>query len=478
MTLEKYNKKRNFEKTSEPKGESKGKRTKKLIFVIQHHKATADHYDLRLEHNGVLLSFAVPKGLPKLKNVKRLAVMVEDHPLEYAKFEGVIPKGNYGAGVVEIFDKGTYIQLNNFDEGLNKGTLKFFLNGEVLKGSYSLVKMDKKNWLVIKSDDEYVEKSEQKPKKTTNPFKTISPMLATLSNQIPTGKKWSFEIKYDGYRIIALKEGKKVKLLSRNGNDYTKKFEKIAKSIEKIAREIPFVLDGEVVCFNSSGASDFGLLQQNIKNNKDNFTYVVFDLLALNGKDLRTLPLLERKEHLKNLLDGSDKNILFSSHVIGNGKKCFKMAKDLNLEGIIAKKIDSKYVCKRSEDWLKIKCYKRQEFVIVGYLTSEKNKILSAILVGYYAGNKLVFAGKVGTGFSLETKKELVKKFNFLKSDKCYLSEDYNIKANWIKPELVAEIKFAEFTKDNILRQPSFVGLREDKEPKSVVMEQENGNKD
>ena len=183
-------------------------------------------------------------------------------------------------------------------------------------------------------------------------------------------------------------------------------------------------------------------------------------------------------KHLKNLLDGSDKNILFSSHVIGNGKKCFKMAKDLNLEGIIAKKIDSNYVCKRSEDWLKIKCYKRQEFVIVGYLTSEKNKILSAILVGYYAGKKLVFAGKVGTGFSLETKKELVKKFNSLKSDKCYLSEDYNIKANWIKPELVAEIKFTEFTKDNILRQPSFVGLREDKEPKLVVMEQENGNKD
>ena len=478
MSLKKYNDKRNFEKTNEPKGKVKDGKTKNLKFVIQHHMATADHYDLRLEHNGVMLSWAVPKGLPKAKNTKRLAVMVEAHPLDYANFEGVIPKGNYGAGVVEIFDKGTYAQSYDFEEGLKKGTLKFVLNGEKLKGGYNLVRMDEKNWLILKSDDKFAIKQEKTAKKAQNPFKSVSPMLATLSNEIPTGKKWAFEIKYDGYRIIAFKNGKTVKLLSRNGNDYTKKFASISQSIGKIAKDIPFVLDGEVVCFNDDGASDFGLLQQNIKSGKGGFVYVVFDLLALNGKDLRSSQLLERKEHLQNLLEGADKNILYSTHVLGNGKKCFKTAKELNLEGIVAKKVNSEYVERRSEDWLKIKCYKRQEFVIVGYQTSDKNKVLSAILVGYYDNDKLIFAGKVGTGFSDTKRQELVEKFKAIKSEKCYLSQDLNIKANWLKPKLVAEIKFAEFTKENVLRQPSFVGLRTDKKANEVVLEKPNGNKD
>ena len=232
------------------------------------------------------------------------------------------------------------------------------------------------------------------------------------------------------------------------------------------------------MCFNDDGASDFGLLQQNIKSGKGGFVYVVFDLLALNGKDLRSSQLLERKEHLQNLLEGADKNILYSTHVLGNGKKCFKTAKELNLEGIVAKKVNSEYVERRSEDWLKIKCYKRQEFVIVGYQTSDKNKVLSAILVGYYDNDKLIFAGKVGTGFSDTKRQELVEKFKAIKSEKCYLSQDLNIKANWLKPKLVAEIKFAEFTKENVLRQPSFVGLRTDKKANEVVLEKPNGNKD
>ena len=477
MSLEKYNNKRDFKKTTEPKGDIKKTKSKKLKFVIQHHRATVDHYDLRLEHNGVMLSWAVPKGLPESLNVKRLAVMVEAHPLDYANFEGVIPKGNYGAGVVEIFDKGTYVQVEDFDEGLKKGGLKFFLQGKNLQGIWKLIRTDEKNWLILKIDDKFVKKQEKTPQKLQNPFKNASPMLATLSKDIPTGKKWIFEIKYDGYRILAYKNGKTTKLLSRNNNDYTKKFASIAESVNKIAKDIPFVLDGEVVCFNDSGASDFGLLQQSIKSGKDNFVYVVFDLLALNGKDLRDTPLLERKEHLQNLIAGANKNILFSTHVLGNGKKCFKTAKDLNLEGIVSKKIDSTYQSKRSEDWLKIKCYKRQEFVVCGYQTSDKNKVLSSILVGYYKNGKLVFAGKVGTGFSESEKKELVSKFDKIITDKNPF-KDLNIKANWLKPKFVAEIKFAEFTKDNVLRQPSFVGLREDKNAKDVVMESENGNKD
>ena len=478
MSLKKYNDKRNFEKTSEPRGKVKGSKTKKLKFVIQHHRATADHYDLRLEHNGVMLSWAVPKGLPETLNAKRLAVMVEAHPLDYANFEGVIPKGNYGAGVVEIFDKGYYVQTEDFDEGLKKGSLKFFLQGKNLQGEWKLIRTDEKNWLILKIDDKFAKKQEKIIKKPKNPFKNTPVMLATLTDKIPTGKDWMFEIKYDGYRITAYKEGKTVKLFSRNGNDYTKKFSSIADSLSKIAKDIPFVLDGEVVVFNKNGASDFGLLQQSIKSGGNNCSYVVFDLLALNGKDLRLTPLLERKEHLQNLIAGADKNILFSTHILGNGKKCFKTAKDLNLEGIVAKKVDSKYESKRSEDWLKIKCYKRQEFVIVGYQVSDKNKVLSAILVGYYSGKKLIFAGKIGTGFSDDVRKELVEKFKSIKSEKCYLSQDIKIKANWLKPELVAEIQYVEFTKENVLRQPSFVGLRTDKKAKDIVLEKANGNKD
>ena len=300
MALEKYNNKRNFDETSEPKGKVKKDKNKK-IFVIQHHVARAEHYDFRLEHNGVLLSWAVPKGLSVNPNVKRLAVMVEDHPLDYANFEGIIPKGNYGAGTVEIFDKGYYRAETNFDAGLKNGHLKFELFGEKYKGSWSLIKTDEKNWLLVKAKDEHVG-IDKKTTQNKNPFKTAKPMLAQLTNEIPKGKDWLFEIKYDGYRILSFVENGKAKLYSRNNNDYSEKFKEIARSLAQIAKQTPMVLDGEVVCFDSSGRSDFGLLQQNIKAQKGGFVYVVFDVLAFNGKDLRNKKLIERKEILQKIL--------------------------------------------------------------------------------------------------------------------------------------------------------------------------------
>lgn len=476
MSLEKYNEKRNFTKTKEPKGKQKTTKNKKLKFVIQHHLARAEHYDLRLEYNGVLLSWAVPKGLSTNTKDKRLAVMVEDHPLDYAKFEGVIPKGNYGAGVVEIFDKGNYIPIEDIEKGLKKGSIKFFLNGEKLKGVWNLVKTDEKNWLAIKNNDEFAEEKTKTSKNVKNPFDNVSVMLATLTDKIPTGKKWLFEIKYDGYRIIAFKDKRSVKLFTRNGFDYSSKFPKIIESLKNISKDIPFVLDGEIVSFDENGRSDFGLLQSSIKKGKGNFVYVVFDLLALNGKDLREEQLFKRKEYLENLLVKCPQNIMYSSHIVSKGKEMFNMAKKLNLEGIISKKIDSTYQGKRSEDWLKIKCYKRQEFVIGGYTTTEKNKTLSAILVGYYKNKKLIFAGKVGTGFSEELKKTLATKFKKLTIKESPFSDKLSIKANWLQPTLVAEIQYAEFTKENVLRQPSFIGLREDKNPKDVKLESGNGN--
>ncbi|MBR4003512.1 MAG: DNA ligase, partial [Clostridia bacterium] len=343
MPLKEYNKKRNFNSTNEPQGKTKPTNTSELRFVIQYHQARAKHYDFRLEYDGVLLSWAVPKGLSLNPKDKRLAVHVEDHPIDYINFEGIIPKGNYGAGSVEIFDCGNYSPTIDFNKGLKKGHLKFVLNGEKLKGEWSLVKIDEKNWLIIKSEDEFAEtKPKRKAKAIKNPFNKCEVQLATLSKSIPTSNDWLFEIKYDGYRILSFVENGKVKMLTRNNMDYTKKFQSIAKSLKKI-NQTAFIVDGEMVSFDKNGKSDFGLLQQNIKTGNNNFHYVIFDILSLNGEDLREIPLIERKKELEKLLVKADNNLIYSSHILGKGKESFKLAKEKQLEGIIAKKVDSAY---------------------------------------------------------------------------------------------------------------------------------------
>ena len=466
MSLQKYKQKRNFDKTTEPKG--KIKKTKSNRFVIQYHQARAKHYDFRLEHNGVLLSWAVPKGLSNDPKQKRLAVMVEDHPVDYIDFEGIIPKGNYGAGTVEIFDNGKYMPLEDFSIGLKKGHIKFLLSGKKLKGAWSLIKTNDKNWLIVKIDDQFTK--QEKPQKTKLPFKTCQVQLATLTEKIPNGKDWLFEIKYDGYRIVSYVENGKVKMLSRNNIDYTNKFASLKKSLQQI-KEDNFIVDGEVVVFDKNGKTDFGMLQNNIKHKKNEFFYVIFDILALNGKDLRDLPLSERKAKLERLLYNADKNLIFSSHV-SKGKQSFEFAKKNNLEGIVAKKASSHYLGKRNTDWLKIKCYKRQEFVIAGYTTSEKNEILSSLLLGYYSNKKLIYVGKVGTGFNELNKIKLHTMFvSHIRKTCPFDTIPTKDKCVWLKPKFVAEIQFAELTKEKLLRQPSFLGLRDDKNAKDVKLE-------
>lgn len=466
MSLQKYKQKRNFDKTTEPKG--KIKKTKSNRFVIQYHQARAKHYDFRLEHNGVLLSWAVPKGLSNDPKQKRLAVMVEDHPVDYIDFEGIIPKGNYGAGTVEIFDNGKYMPLEDFSMGLKKGHIKFLLSGKKLKGAWSLIKTNDKNWLIVKIDDQFTK--QEKPQKTKLPFKTCQVQLATLTEKIPTGKDWLFEIKYDGYRIVSYVENGKVKMLSRNNIDYTNKFASLKKSLQQI-EEDNFIVDGEVVVFDKNGKTDFGMLQNNIKHKKNEFFYVIFDILALNGKDLRDLPLIERKAKLERLLYNADKNLIFSSHV-SKGKQSFEFAKKNNLEGIVSKKASSHYLGKRNTDWLKIKCYKRQEFVIAGYITSEKNEILSSLLLGYYNNKKLIYVGKVGTGFNELNKIKLHTMFvSHIRKTCPFDTIPTKDKCVWLKPKFVAEIQFAELTKEKLLRQPSFLGLRDDKNAKDVKLE-------
>lgn len=466
MSLKEYNKKRDFNSTNEPKGQIRHS-NKSLKFVIQLHLARAKHYDFRLEYNGVLMSWAVPKGLSLNPKDKRLAVHVEDHPLDYITFEGIIPKGNYGAGSVEIFDKGNYLPLEDFEKGLEKGHIKFVLNGEKYKGAWSLIKTDDKNWLIVKSDDEFVTKSKEKIK---NPFKNINVELATLTKSIPKGD-YLYEIKYDGYRIISYFENNKVKMLTRNNQDYTKKFLSLSEDLKKLELET-FVFDGEVVVFDKNGKSDFGMLQSSLRKKDNNFHYVIFDLLALNGEDLRQLPLIKRKEKLERLLVKAPQTLIYSNHVIDKGEECYNLAKEKGLEGIIAKKINSPYTEKRTEDWLKIKCAKRQEFVIGGFTTSDKNEFISAILLGYYEDKKLKYVGKVGTGLSDKQKKAL--NLEFKKHLSRFSPFDVNLNEKnvlWLKPTLIAEIKYTELTKDNLLRQPSFIALRQDKQPKDVKLE-------
>ena len=461
MTLSEYNKKRNFAVTREPKG--KKVKSKNNRFVVQFHRARRDHYDFRLEEDGVLISFAMPKGFSCSCHDKRLAVHVEDHPLEYISFEGRIPKGEYGAGTVEVFDKGRYEADGKISDGIEKGEFKVTLYGEKLKGKWAFVHFKEDNFLAICEGGEV-----EKEMKRKLPFYDASVQLASLTNRLPSGKNYLFEIKYDGYRMLSFIENGKVKLKSRNGKDFTKKFAIIAEDLGNSFKDKTMILDGEVVVFDKDGRSDFSSLQNSIKSGKNNFSYVVFDVLALD-EDTRSMPLLERKKLLKDLSKFFTPNIILSEYVLGNGKECFEVAKKLGLEGIVAKKIDSKYSGTRNDDWLKIKCRRRQEFVIGGYTL--KDGLLASLLLGYYKGEVLVYVGKVGTGFSQSLKEDLVKKLSKIKTKSAFTNCKEK-EAIFVTPKFVAEVQYAEITNAQLLRQASFIALRTDKDPKEVVLEE------
>lgn len=501
--LNEYNEKRNFERTLEPEGKKEDSE-EGLKFVIQHHMARRDHYDLRLEWNGVLLSWAVPKGPSYDTRDKRLAVHVEDHPLEYRNFEGTIPKGEYGGGVVMLWDEGLWEPYGNVEENLREGMLKFILKGRRLKGKWALVRLKAKegdtkdNWLFLKEKDEYIKTDDgisqyttsvrtgrsmleietgQDEKFTRNPFTTADVQLAKLVKTVPEGEDWLYEMKYDGYRIVAFVEGNSVRLMTRNSNDYTKRFNDIASSLIDWAAGRTMVLDGEAVITDESGKTDFQALQNYLKNHKaKSLTYIVFDLLALDGVDLRGLSLIERKEMLESLMKNAPENLYYSRYVRGNGKESFAAVCEASMEGIVGKRADSVYSGTRNGDWIKLKCDKRQEFVIGGYtLTDKKAYGVSSLLLGVYEGEELVYTGRAGTGISESDMKVLEEKFMNLKIDdtpfKLAPKARKDEMLTWLKPELVAEIKFAEWTEENLLRHASFKGLRSDKNPKDIKRE-------
>jgi len=472
--LAEYERKRDRKKTSEPFAASarpKGAR-KEPMFVVQRHDARRLHYDFRLERDGALASWAVPKGVPLESGQQNLAVHVEDHPLEYASFEGEIPKGQYGAGTVEIWDSGTYELLDEKKDG----GLTVRLKGKRLDGIWALVPAhlsgDEKNWLILRKRDE----SAPVPRQSGG--NTYLPMLATLAEDVPRGSGWAFEVKWDGYRAIAKVAASEAIVTSRNGNDLTGRFSHVAKEIAKAVKTPDCVLDGEVCALDESGRSSFSAMQQGKAGTP--LVYYVFDLLEVEGEALVDLPLVERRKRLEKLLDRRNRTVRLSES-FDDGQALLQAAKEQQLEGIIAKRLESRYgQGKRTRDWLKIKTHGEQEFVIAGFTkgTGRRASSFGSLVLGYYQGDELAYAGNVGTGFNSKEIEKLLDKLRPLKRSSSPFREVPKMpkvrKSDviWVEPDLVCQVEFAEWTHDGRLRAPSYKGLREDKPAEDVRREE------
>jgi len=517
LDIETYNRKRDFSKTAEPKGRKlKGKGDS---FVVQKHEASRLHWDFRLELDGVLKSWAVPKGPSLDPGQNRLAMRTEDHPLDYGDFEGTIPKGEYGGGTVMLWDQGRWIPEPGKDpkKTIDEGHLHFTLEGERMKGEWVMFRLKGKPgeraepWMLKKVTDEYAnedagdalvddcmtsvntgrtmaeiasgsdvwhsnrsgeKRGRAKKKAGQGPPPFQAPQLATLVDTVPDGPDWIHEYKYDGYRLLIATGDGAATAWTRNGNDWSDKF----RSLVKAAAGLPAgcLIDGEAVALNAKGKPDFQLLQSTLKDSKGaNLAFYAFDLLVDRGKDIKKLPNLERKERLAALLKGVPSPILYGDHVIGKGEALFDAICAEAGEGIISKRANAPYRGARTRNWLKIKCTNRQEFVIVGWSESDKRRGFRSLLLGLKAGRKLTYAGKVGTGFDAKLIDELMGRMKPLEVQEPALEvpRAEHRGAHWIEPKMVAEIAFAEFTREGTLRHPSFIALREDKSAKDVVRE-------
>jgi bifunctional non-homologous end joining protein LigD len=516
LDIETYNKKRDFSKTKEPRGRKlKGKGDS---FVVQKHEASRLHWDFRLELDGVLKSWAVPRGPSLDPGENRLAMRTEDHPLDYGGFEGTIPKGEYGGGTVMLWDQGRWIPDPRKDPSktIEEGHLHFTLEGERMKGEWVMFRLKPKPgekaepWMLKKVTDDFADPSDgdalvdncvtsvttgrtmaeiatgedvwrsnrggqkggrgkRRASKAPPPF--MDPQLATLVDDVPPGSAWLHEIKYDGYRLLLSVGDGVATAYTRKGLDWSDKFKPLIKSAARLPAGC--LIDGEAVALDDEGRPSFQLLQSTLKGGSANLAFYAFDLLVDQGKDIRKLPNIERKERLAALLEGVHPPILYGDHVIGRGEEMFEAVCKSGGEGIISKKASATYNGTRTRNWLKIKCIQRQEFVIVGWSESDRRRGFRSLLLAARDGRKLTYAGKVGTGFNAQLIEDLMERMEPLAVDKAPVEVPRADRkgAHWIGPKLVAEINFAEFTDDGILRHPSFVGLREDKPAKDVVRE-------
>ena len=527
MSLKDYRRKRKFKKTPEPAGQPseysppRKSSPRARAFVVQKHAARRLHYDLRLEVNGVLKSWAVPKGPSLNPGDKRLAVMTEDHPLEYGRFEGVIPEGNYGAGAVLIWDSGTYEPEGDLDEQLARGDLKFSLAGQRLRGSFVLVKTKRRTrpgveeWLLIKHRDDHAdpdwdidahsesiasgrtlsEVRQGYPAAETAGAKgpaalegavaasmpaAVKPMLASLVEDAFSASDWIFELKWDGIRALVWVRGDESRLYTRTGRDVTSHYLELSQLSTNLAVD-EAILDGEIVVLDEEGRSDFERLQSRMNVAQPSkslqrsapITYYLFDVLYADGCDLRPVPLIERKRFLKRILRPAGA-LRFSDHVEEKGKELFDLAADRGAEGIVGKRIDSAYVEGRSASWVKVKTAREVDAVIAGFTAPQGGrKYFGALLAGLYEGRRLRFIGGVGSGFREASQASLLDQLEGLEVKQCLFAETPQLRQamRWVKPELVARLKFHNWTQQQRLRQPVFIGLRADLDPKQCLLE-------
>jgi bifunctional non-homologous end joining protein LigD len=527
--LAQYNAKRDFAKTPEPTGKAASKACGNT-FMVQKHAATRLHWDLRLEVDGVLKSWAVTKGPSLDPSVKRLAVRTEDHPLSYATFEGTIPKGEYGGGTVMLWDRGTWAPIAGKSAAdLEEGHLHFTVQGERMKGEWLLVRLKprpgekRENWLLRKVGDEHVApgdtlveqaltsiatgrsmaeiaagkkaaplpspaRSPPKPKPKARRSTKIKagklpafrpPQLATLVDAVPAGNGWMHEIKFDGYRALVTVNGAEVRVYTRSGQDWTDKFAPLVEAIAALDLP-PALIDGEIVAHDAKGNPDFSALQNVLKRGHgaqgpgDALAFHAFDLLELEGEDLADLPNIERKERLEALLAEAAAPIHVADHVIGAGEKLFEAMCGAGQEGIIAKAIHAPYAGRRTKSWVKVKCTRRQEFVIIGWKASaSRGRPFASLLLAQHERGRLVYKGNVGTGFGAKAMAQLAARMKPLarKSPPAEVDRTAARGVAWLTPRLVAEIAFAEFTAEGSVRHASFLGLREDKPARAVTPE-------
>jgi bifunctional non-homologous end joining protein LigD len=535
MGLQQYWRKRNFKETPEPRGASQSP-SERLQFVIQQHAASRLHYDFRLELAGTLKSWAIPKGPCLDPSHKRLAVHVEDHPLDYGGFEGIIPPKQYGAGTVLLWDRGSWSPVGDPMASYRRGRMKFNLNGHKLRGLWNLVRMGgrheqgKDNWLLIKEKDDEARTGEQaevtqlmtnsvasrrtieqiasgrhrvwqsnppvekQAKSIPRPHKmgakqlvgarrtpqedSIRPQLATLADEAPVGEEWVHELKYDGYRILCRVKNGSAKLVTRNDHDWTAKLQRIAEAAAALPVKNAW-LDGEVVALMPDGTISFQGLQNAFDTGSEtNLVYYVFDLLYLDGYDLRQVTLLDRKRSLAAMMPSDASGLLrYSDHIQGQGDVVFSEACRKGMEGIISKRSGAVYLAGRNRNWIKVKCGHRQEFVIGGFTNPSGSRVaFGALLLGVYGEQgQFQFVGRTGTGFSERSLKELHKRLVALEQSRSsFVNPPNGVDArgvHWVKPQLVAEVSFAEWTNEGLLRQAAFQGLRKDKAAKSVIKE-------
>jgi bifunctional non-homologous end joining protein LigD len=529
MGLDEYHRKRDFESTREPRGKVVRRRGKALQYVIQKHAARNLHYDFRLELDGVLKSWAVPKGPSLVPTERRMAAQVEDHPLDYGGFEGVIPKGEYGGGSVVVWDRGTWEPVGDPRAGLAKGDITFTLNGEKLRGRWHLVRMRSRNgnrrkpaWLLIKGRDEESRETGSTPITESAPAsvlsgrdtgdvardadrvwssergevdltvdpsgaprarraalpKTLEPQLATLVDAAPDGDEWIHELKLDGYRLLGRIERGKARLITRGGLDWTDRFSPLAAALAKLPLESA-LFDGEAVVLDDRGRTSFQALQEALSENRGAALHLfLFDLLYLDGYDLRRTPLVERKALLARLLANttSASPLHYSDHVRGDGAAFFERACQSGVEGVVSKRADARYESGRTRSWLKTKCTRRQELVVVGWSEPSGSRVgLGALLLGARDEEGVLrFAGKVGTGFDTKTLARLREQLGRIERTTSPVTGAPRARrVHWVEPRLVAEIEFTEWTRDGKVRHPRFLGLREDKRAEEVRVERE-----